>query len=92
MTKIFKLSTLLLPVFLITILLTILGRLPLYAGPTPVQPPPGIIAWWSLDETSGSTAADRLGNFLAAYDNGPVPAAGEVRGALRFNGNNYLSV
>ena len=92
MTKIFKLSTLLLPVFLITILLTILGRLPLYAGPTPVQPPSGIIAWWSLDETNGSTAADRLGKFPAAYANGPVPTAGEVRGALRFNGNNYLSV
>jgi len=65
--------------------------------PTPVpatcvQPPPGSIAWWPLDETSGTIAADRVGNHPGAYANGPVPAAGKVRGALRFDGSNYVAV
>ena len=54
--------------------------------------PSGAIALWSLDETSGTTAADRIGNHPGAYANGPVPAAGLVRGALRFNGTNYVAV
>jgi hypothetical protein len=65
--------------------------------PTPppavcVQPPPGSIAWWSLDETSGTIAADRVGNHPGAHANGPVPTAGKVRGALRFDGSNYVAV
>jgi len=65
--------------------------------PTPpatvcVQPPPGSIAWWSLDETSGTIAADRVGNHPGAHANGPVPAEGKVRGALRFNGSNHVAV
>src|SRR5438094_10455173 len=62
------------------------------AQTTCVQPPTGIIAWWSFDETSGTIAADRVGNHPAAYANGPVPAEGEVRGSLRFDGSNYLAV
>lgn len=56
-----------------------------------VQPPPGIIAWWSLDETSGTIAGDRVGNHPTAYANAPMPAEGQVRGALRFNGSNYAA-
>lgn len=59
---------------------------------TCVQPPSGAIAWWPLDETSGTIAADRVGNHPGAYANGPVPANGQVRGALRFNGTNYVAV
>lgn len=67
------------------------------ATPTPiptncVQSPPGAISWWPLDETSGTIAADRVGNNPGAYANGPVPAAGKVRGALRFDGSNYVAV
>jgi hypothetical protein len=63
-----------------------------YGQSTCVQPPSGAIAWWSLDETSGNTAADRVGGHTGSYANGPVPAPGEVRGALRFNGTNYVVV
>lgn len=58
----------------------------------PVAPPPGIISWWSFDETSGNQAADRLGKSPGAYVNNPIPAPGLVRGSLRFNGTNYVSV
>jgi hypothetical protein len=61
-------------------------------GSVPVPPPPGIIAWWSFDETSGNQAADRLGRSPGAYANNPVPAPGLVRGSLRFNGSNYVNV
>src|SRR5215469_5255439 len=58
-----------------------------------VQPPSGAIAWWSFDETSGPTAVDSVGDkHPGAWANGPVPAPGEVRGALRFNGTNYVTV
>ena len=57
-----------------------------------VQPPSGAIAWWSLDETSGNIAVDRIGGHTGSYANNPVPAPGEVRGALRFNGTNYVEV
>lgn len=66
-------------------------------SPTPtstncVQPSPGAISWWPLDETSGSVAADRVGDHPGAYADGPVPAPGKVRGALRFDGSNYVAV
>ena len=51
-----------------------------------VQPPSGIIAWWPFDETTGSIADDRIGNYPGALTNGPVPADGMVGGALRFDG------
>ncbi|HEY0781279.1 MAG TPA: LamG domain-containing protein, partial [Thermoanaerobaculia bacterium] len=56
-----------------------------------VQPPPGGLAWWSLDETAGNIAADRFGNHPAAWANAPVPSPGEVRGAYRFNGTSYVA-
>src|SRR5213594_1445771 len=55
---------------------------------TCAQPPSGIIAWWPLDETSGTVARDIVGNNPGVYVNGPVPAPGNVGGALRFSGSN----
>jgi hypothetical protein len=56
-----------------------------------VAPPPNIIDWWPLDETSGNVADDKIGNHSAAYAGAPTPVAGKVRGGLRFNGSNYLA-
>src|SRR5205823_9594405 len=54
---------------------------------------PGIIAHWTLDETSSNLAQDVIGNHTGAYANGPMPTIGKVRGALRFNGtNSYVAV
>src|SRR5579871_5006950 len=65
-------------------------------APAPVTPPSGIIAWWSFDETSGTQAADRLGNSPGTYTTRstklPVPATGLVRNCLSFNGTNYVNV
>jgi hypothetical protein len=36
-------------------------------------------------------AEDKIGNRSGAYANSPVAAAGKVRGALRFNGTNYVA-
>jgi hypothetical protein len=58
-----------------------------------VQPPSGMVAWWPLDETSGTTAHD-----IAGYPNNgtcvncPTPVSGKVSGALSFNGNNSVDV
>ena len=60
--------------------------------PSPVQPPNGMVAWWTFDETNGAIAADAVGNHPGAFANSPVPTAGHVRGALGFNGSNYVSV
>ncbi len=79
-----------LPAFAVALLLTCCGY-SAQAQSTCLQPPSGAIAWWSLDETTGNTSVDRVGNHTAAWANGPVPAPGEVRGALQFNGTNYLA-
>src|SRR5438046_2631111 len=55
---------------------------------TCVQPPSGMIACWALDETRGTLARDIAGNNPGVYVNGPLPAPGNVGGALRFNGSN----
>jgi len=58
-----------------------------------VQPPPGIIAWWPLDETSGTTVGDIVGNNPGVHVNGPVLAVGQVDGALRFDGvDDYVGI
>lgn len=54
---------------------------------TCVPPPPGIIAWWPFDETAGTIANDIGGEHPGAYFDGPTPVAGQVGGALHFNGN-----
>jgi hypothetical protein len=71
-----------------------------------VPPPAGMIGWWPLDETSGTTVADISGSGLngtpspgpigpLANINGPTPVNGEVRGGLYFwhqYGNRYIDV
>jgi uncharacterized repeat protein (TIGR01451 family) len=52
-----------------------------------VTPPANMTAWWPLDETSGTTAADIAGfPNDGTHVNGPTPASGKVAGALRFDG------
>jgi len=63
------------------------NRVSTQASETCVQPPPGIIAWWPFDETSGTTAEDVIGGRNGVHINGPVPTPGKVGGALRFNGS-----
>jgi len=60
--------------------------------PACVKPPSGMISWWSFDQTTGTIAQDRIGNYPGSYTNGPLPAEGEVHGSLRFNGTNYIAV
>jgi len=58
-----------------------------------VDPPANMVAWWTLDETSGTTSAD-----IAMFPNNgshvssPTPVSGMVDGALHFNGSNYVEV
>lgn len=61
------------------------------AGQTCVPPPPGIIAWWPFDETSGNIAEDLGGVHPGVYFGNPVPAIGMVDGALRFDGNAFVA-
>ncbi len=57
------------------------------------QPPSSnIIAWWAFDETSGITAEDRIGDNIGGYTGTPEPTDGQVEGALRFDGSDYVSV
>jgi len=54
-----------------------------------VQPPLSMVAWWPLDETSGTTATDIAGfSNNGTHVNGPTPVSGKVAGALRFDGVN----
>ena len=43
-----------------------------------VQPPLGTIAWWPMDETSGTTVKDLAGNHPGIVVNGPRPGATTV--------------
>jgi hypothetical protein len=56
-------------------------------------PPTGtMVAWYPFDELNGPTSANLATQNSATWSNpGPTPVAGEVAGALSFNGNNnYL--
>ncbi|MFA3783401.1 LamG-like jellyroll fold domain-containing protein [Melioribacteraceae bacterium 4301-Me] len=59
-----------------------------------VPPPPKLVAWWPLDETSGTTANDLAGfNNQGTHVNGPIPTPGKVAGALHFDGiDDYVIV
>ncbi len=59
-----------------------------------VAPPAGMVAWWHLDESSGTTTSDLAGfNNIGTRMNGPVPVAGKVAGGLQFDGtNDYVIV
>ncbi|RAU98608.1 LamG-like jellyroll fold domain-containing protein [Paenibacillus sp. YN15] len=55
---------------------------------------PDLIAHWSLNETSGTTAADNSGNDIdGTLTNGPVWTAGHTNGALSFDGtDDYINL
>jgi Concanavalin A-like lectin/glucanases superfamily len=55
----------------------------------------GLVGWWKLDETSGSSAADSSGNGNdGGLDGGPIPTwtTGIIGGALLFSPNSDLHV
>jgi len=54
----------------------------------------GPIAWWKLDETSGTTASDSSGNGnTGTLVNGPVWTTGKLGNALSFDGaNDYVNL
>jgi hypothetical protein len=64
------------------------------SGPYCALIPDNIHAWWPLDETSGTTAANLVPNGPGGtHVNGPVPVAGRVIGALSFDGvNDFVRV
>jgi hypothetical protein len=56
--------------------------------------PTGLVGWWKLDESAGTTAADSSGNGNNGTLNGaPVwqPAGGQLAGALNFNYGDYVN-
>ncbi len=59
-----------------------------------ITPPSGMVAWWPLDETSGSIANDMAGSVhnFGTWMNNPTPVSGKVAGALCFDGNDYVEV
>jgi hypothetical protein len=76
------------------------GEHPRTPTPTPtatrtcVAPPFEMTAWWPLDETTGTTAADIAGfPTNGVHFNGPVPVAGMVNAGLSFDGvDDYVEV
>ncbi len=54
---------------------------------------PNLVAWWKLDETSGSTAYDTTGNNHGTLYGNPVWTTGQIAGALDFGGDDgvYLN-
>ncbi len=59
-----------------------------------VTPPDTMVAWWPLDETTGTTTTDLAGfNNSGVRTNGPVPVVGKVLGGLQFDGvDDYVEV
>ena len=60
------------------------------------KPPHGMVAWWSMDETSGVLVRDKTGINHGFPDSGSIgtsiPAVpGQVNGAFRF-GNDFVEV
>ncbi|MEO6772229.1 MAG: LamG domain-containing protein [Kofleriaceae bacterium] len=48
----------------------------------------GLVAWWKLDETSGTSVADANGNLTGTYVGGaPTWTTGKIGGALELVGN-----
>lgn len=51
------------------------------------------VAHWKLDESSGTIAADSVGNNDGTLVNGPIWVAGKIDGGLSFDGSNdYIDV
>src|SRR6476619_3432520 len=52
-------------------------------------PPPGMVAWYTLDETSGTAMNDHTGAFNGTYFNNPTINSGQyVLNSRQFNGTN----
>ena len=51
-----------------------------------IEPPPNMVSWWPLDETSGTVAGDIAGTNSGVHVNGPMNISGKVAGALQFDG------
>lgn len=52
-----------------------------------------LIAWWSPDDSQGSTVAEHTGLHTGTFVGAPTPAPGLVLGALAFDGlDDYVSV
>lgn len=58
-----------------------------------VDPPSGMVAWWTLDEISGTSSLD-LASFdnMGTHMNNPFPVAAKVLGGLQFSGKNFVDV
>ncbi len=57
-----------------------------------LTPPPGMVAWYALDETSHPTAVDRIGNAHGAFIGGATHVAGNVAGAVHLaTGSQYVT-
>lgn len=59
-----------------------------------VNPPSGMVAWWSFDYSSKDSPQDFAGyNNFGTKMNGPTAVAGKVLGALQFDGvDDYVEV
>ena len=59
-----------------------------------VNPPYGMVAWWSFDYSSKDSPQDLAGyNNFGTKMNGPIAVAGKVAGALQFDGiDDYVEV
>jgi fibronectin type 3 domain-containing protein len=55
---------------------------------TPASIDPALIAFWPLDESSGTMAPDQAGAAHGTLQNGPLWTSGRVNGALQFDGIN----
>ena len=55
---------------------------------------PDPIAWWKMDESTGTTTADASGNgHTGTLTNGPTRATGKIGNAVNFDGiNDYISI
>jgi|GEM_PF-4693719 len=74
------------PVLASILFLSLLQPYQQASAQTCVAPPPGMISWWPLDETSGTISADIQDGNDGTHVNSPTPVPGKVAGALRFNG------
>lgn len=56
-------------------------------------PTSGLLAYWALDEGSGTAASDSANNYDGTLTSGPTWAAGQVGGAVTFDGtNDYINI
>ena len=66
-----------------------------FAGPLASQccdpAPPGLLAWWPLDEPTGPVAAELVSGRDGLHDAAPLPVPGQVGGALSFGAGGVLN-